>query len=55
VPMRFSGSQGFHLLTTVAPKLRLATGGSRMPLGQLGHGARATSSDRTQVGGNRGR
>jgi hypothetical protein len=52
--MRFSGSQGVHLLTWRAPKLRLAAGGIRalmVPLGQLGHEAKAASSGRTQVGG----
>ena len=47
-------SQGFHLLTWPAPKLRLAAGGIRalmVPLGQLGHEAKAASSGRTQVGG----
>ncbi len=46
-------SQGFHLLTRAAPKPRLVAGGipaGIMPLGQLGHGARATRSYRTQVG-----
>jgi hypothetical protein len=54
-PMRiFSGSRGFHLLTTPAPKPRLVAGGIRalmVPLGQLGHEAKAASSGRTQVGG----
>jgi hypothetical protein len=53
-PMRFSsGSQGFHLLTWPALKPRLAAGGIRalmVPLGQLGHEAKAASSGRTQVG-----
>jgi hypothetical protein len=43
---------GCHLLTWPAPKLRLAAGGIRalmVPLGQLGHEAKAASSGRTQV------
>jgi hypothetical protein len=58
VPMRFSGSQGFHLLTTPVHRLRLVIGGIRalmVPLGQLGHEAKAASSGRTQVGGQRPR
>ena len=45
---------GCHLLTWPAPKLRLAAGGIRalmVPLGQLGHEAKAATSGRTQVGG----
>jgi hypothetical protein len=41
-------------LTTRLPKPRLAVGGIRagmVPLGQLGHEAKAASSGRTQVGG----
>jgi hypothetical protein len=47
-------SQWFHLLTRPAPKPRLVAGGipaGIMPLGQLGHEAKAASSGRTQVGG----
>ena len=43
---------GCHLLTWPALKLRLAAGGIRalmVPLGQLGHEAKATSSRRTQA------
>jgi hypothetical protein len=46
------GSQGFHLLTTHVPKPRLAASGIRavmVPLGQLGHEAKATSPGRTQA------
>ena len=46
--------QGLHLLTTRLPEPRLAAGGIRalmVPLGQLGHEAKAASSGRTQVGG----
>jgi hypothetical protein len=54
VPTRLSsGGQGFNLLTTRLPKPRLAVGGIRagmVSLGQLGHGARAASTGRTQVG-----
>jgi len=43
-----------HLLTRSAPKLRLATGGIwdgiMMSLGQLGYGAKAAGSGRSQVG-----
>jgi hypothetical protein len=49
------GSQGFHLLTTHLPKPKLAASGIRalmVPLGQLGHEAKAASSGRTQVGSN---
>jgi hypothetical protein len=49
----FPESQWFHLLTRPAPKLRLAAGGIRVlmvPLGQLGHEAKAASSGGTQVG-----
>jgi hypothetical protein len=53
--MSFSlGSQWFHLLTRPVPKPRLAAGGIQalmVPLGQLGHEAKAASSGRTQVGG----
>jgi hypothetical protein len=47
-----------HLLTSHVPKPRLATGGIRalmVPLGQLGHEAKAASSGRTPVGGDSGR
>jgi hypothetical protein len=50
----FPGRQGFLLLTTRLPKPTLATGGiwaGMMSPGQLGHGARAASTGRTQVGG----
>jgi len=50
----FSGSRGLHLLTTHFPKPTLAASGIRalmVPLGQLGHEAKAASSGRTQVGG----
>ena len=50
----FPESQWFHLLTRPAPKPRLAADGIRalmVPLGQLGHGAKAARSGRTQVGG----
>jgi hypothetical protein len=50
----FPERQGFHLLTLAAPKPRLVAGGIRslmVPLGQLGHEAKAASSGRTQVGG----
>jgi hypothetical protein len=50
----FPESQWFHLLTRPAPKLRLAADGIRalmVPLGQLGHEAKATRSRWTQVGG----
>jgi hypothetical protein len=42
--------QGFRLLTTVFPEPRLAASGIRallVPLGQLGHEAKAASSGRT--------
>jgi hypothetical protein len=50
----FPERQWFHLLTEARPKPRLAAGGipaGIMPLGQLGHEAKAASSGRTQVGG----
>jgi hypothetical protein len=51
-PFYRAGSQGFHLLTRRAPKPRLTAGGIRagMSLRRPGHGARAASSGRTQVG-----
>jgi hypothetical protein len=52
-----SGSQWVHLLTRRALKSRLAAGGIRalmVPLGQLGHEAKAANSGRTQVGGDSG-
>jgi hypothetical protein len=55
VPMHlFLGEPRFHLLTRRVPKPRLAASGIRalmVPLGQLGHEAKAASSGRTQVGG----
>jgi hypothetical protein len=51
-------SQGFHLLTRAAPKPKMAVGGiwaGMMSPGQLGHGARAARSGRTQIGGDSGR
>jgi hypothetical protein len=53
-PCAIPERQWFHLLTRPAPKPRLAAGGIRalmVPLGQLGHEAKAASSGRTQVGG----
>jgi hypothetical protein len=47
------GSQRFHLLTEARPKPRLVAGGipaGIVPLGQLGHEAKAASTGRTQVG-----
>ena len=41
---------GCHLLTTRLPKPRLALG-RMVPLGQLGHEAKAASSGRTPVSG----
>jgi hypothetical protein len=52
------GAKGFPLLTTRLPKLKLASGNiSRrmMSPGQLGHGASATRSGRTQVSIDSGR
>jgi hypothetical protein len=49
-----SGNPRFHLLTRRAPKPRLAASGIRalmVPLGQLGHEAKAASTGRTQVSG----
>jgi hypothetical protein len=47
----------FHLLTRRAPKPKLTAGSIRagMSLRRLGHGAKAASSGRTQVGGDSGR
>ena len=45
---------GCHLLTWPAPKLRLPAGGIQalmVPLGQLGHEAKAASSCRTPFSG----
>jgi hypothetical protein len=48
------GAKGSILLTPHLPKPTLAASGIRalmVPLGQLGHEAKAASSGRTQVGG----